>query len=135
MNLVKSNTLKMWILWKMRFWKCEFCQKCEFENVNFVKNENLKMWIFSKMRFWKCEFLDKMWIFAPACISHEFKPVVLYFFTSRRYLHFECTQAWSQLVWQEMEHRWTRLKCHHYYYHLKIVSCLIFEKKSLQNDG
>ena len=28
----------------MRRWKCEFCQKWEFENVNFVKNENLKIW-------------------------------------------------------------------------------------------
>ena len=27
----------MWILWKMWFWKCEFCEKWDFENVNFVK--------------------------------------------------------------------------------------------------
>ena len=36
--------MKMWILSKMRLWKCEFCQK---------------------MIFSKCEFLDKLWIFAP----------------------------------------------------------------------
>ena len=48
----------MWILWKMRFWKCEFCEKWDFENVNFVKNKTLKMWILCKMRFSKCEFLD-----------------------------------------------------------------------------
>ena len=36
------------ILWKMRLWKCEFCEKWDFENVNFVK-----------IRFWKCEFWQK----------------------------------------------------------------------------
>ena len=40
-------------------WKCEFCEKCYFENVNFVKNETLKMWIFRKIIFWKCEFCEK----------------------------------------------------------------------------
>ena len=49
----------MWILWKMRFWKCEFCPKWGFENVNFVKNETFQLWIFLKMRFWKCEFCEK----------------------------------------------------------------------------
>ena len=58
-NLVKNEVLKMWILTKMRFWKCEFCQKWGFENVNFVKNEILKMWILWKMRLWKCEFCQK----------------------------------------------------------------------------
>ena len=28
----------MWILWKMRFWKCEFCEKWDFQNVNFRIN-------------------------------------------------------------------------------------------------
>ena len=51
--------LKMWILWKVRLWKCEFCEKWDLENVNYVKNENLKLWILSKMRFWKCEFCEK----------------------------------------------------------------------------
>ena len=35
----------MWILWKMRLWKCEFSEKCRIENVNFVRNEIFKMWI------------------------------------------------------------------------------------------
>ena len=26
----KNETLKMWILWKMRFWKCEFLDKLRF---------------------------------------------------------------------------------------------------------
>ena len=30
----------------MRFWKCEFCQKWDFVNVNSVTNEIFKMWIF-----------------------------------------------------------------------------------------
>ena len=51
----------MWILWKMRFWKCEFC-----ENVNFGK-----MWILGKVRFSKCEFLEKLWIFAPVCALQD----------------------------------------------------------------
>ena len=29
---------KMWILWKIRLWKCEFCEKWEFQNVNFWIN-------------------------------------------------------------------------------------------------
>ena len=44
----------MWILWKMRLWKC-----------NFVKNYAVEMWILWKMRLWKCEFLDKLRNFAP----------------------------------------------------------------------
>ena len=64
---LKNETLKMWILWKMRFWKCEFIQKWDFQNVNFVKNEIFKMWILWKMRFSKYEFLDKLRIFAPVC--------------------------------------------------------------------
>ena len=28
----------MWILWKMRLWKYEFCEKCDFQNVNFWIN-------------------------------------------------------------------------------------------------
>ena len=35
----------LWILWKMIFSECEFCQKWYFQNVNFVKNETFKMWI------------------------------------------------------------------------------------------
>ena len=46
----------MWILRKMRFCKCEFCEKCEFENVNFVKIEIFKL-----------RYLDKMWILGPLC--------------------------------------------------------------------
>ena len=42
-NFVKNETLKMWISWKMRFPKCEFCEKCHFVNVNLVKNVNF--WI------------------------------------------------------------------------------------------
>ena len=58
-NFVKNETLKMWILWKIRFSKCEFFEKWDFENVNFVKNETLIMWFMWKMRFWKCEFCEK----------------------------------------------------------------------------
>ena len=50
----------MWILWKMRFSKCEFWQKWDFENVNFVKNEILETWILSKMGFSKCESRQKL---------------------------------------------------------------------------
>ena len=89
-NFVKNESLKLWILWKMRFWKCAFCEKWGFENMNFVKNENLKMWILwtrefenvifvknvtlkmwilSNMIFSKCEFSDKLRIFAPVWIT------------------------------------------------------------------
>ena len=67
----------MWILWKMRFWKCEFCEKWDFGNVNFVENKVLKMWILWKMWFSKCEFREKWdfqnvifwinWGFLPQC--------------------------------------------------------------------
>ena len=58
MNFVKNETMQMWILWKMRLCKCEFCEKWDFANVNFVKNETLKMWILWIMRLWiwNCEF-------------------------------------------------------------------------------
>ena len=56
-NFVRNETLKMWVLTKMRFQNCEFCQKWEFEIVNFVKNEILKLWILWKVAFSKCEFL------------------------------------------------------------------------------
>ena len=39
-NFVKYEILKMWFLWKMRLWKCEFCQKCKFENVKFWINQD-----------------------------------------------------------------------------------------------
>ena len=38
-NSLKLDVWKMWILWKMSFWNCEFCEKWILENVNFVKNE------------------------------------------------------------------------------------------------
>ena len=47
----------MWILWKMKLWKCEFCDKWDFKkNVNFVKNE-----IFKNVNFVKNEIF-KVWI-------------------------------------------------------------------------
>ena len=68
-NYPEYDVWKMWILWKIGLWKCEFCEKWDFENVNlvkneilkilnFVKNEILKMWILWKMRRSKCEFSD-----------------------------------------------------------------------------
>ena len=60
-NFVRYDTLEMWILWKLRFWKCEFCEnyffenvnlskKCKFRNVILVKIGNIEMWILPKMR-------------------------------------------------------------------------------------
>ena len=43
-----------------KLWKCELCEKWDFENVNFVKNDILKMWILWKMRLWNCEFCEKI---------------------------------------------------------------------------
>ena len=42
-NFVKIEILKMWILWKLRFWKCEFCEKvglskCEISDKMFLKS-------------------------------------------------------------------------------------------------
>ena len=74
-NFVKNETLEMWILWEMRFWNCEFCEKWDFRNMNFEKNEISEIWIlrkwdlrkvnFLKLGFSMCQFLDKMWISAP----------------------------------------------------------------------
>ena len=52
----------MWIMWKLRFQKCEFCGKWDFKNVNFVKNEILERWILRKLRLQKGEFC-KTWDF------------------------------------------------------------------------
>ena len=38
-NYQEFDVWKMFILWKMRVWKCEFCGKWDFQNVNF--------WIFA----------------------------------------------------------------------------------------
>ena len=57
----------MWILWKMRFSRCYFCEKWDFQDKIFVKNEIfqnaifVKNWLLKcdflwKMRFWKCDF-------------------------------------------------------------------------------
>ena len=80
MNCVTNGIFKMWIWWKMRLWKCEFCEKWDFENVNFVIIKISKMWILWKMRFWQCEFLDKLRIFAPVCLL-----VCLYFELSMKF--------------------------------------------------
>ena len=40
----------MWILWKMRFWNCEFWEKWGFE-ITIVKNEILKLRFLRKMSF------------------------------------------------------------------------------------
>ena len=63
----------------MRFWKCEFWEKWDFEIVNFVKNVILKMWILWKMRVWNCKFCENWdfqnvnfwinWGFLPQCES------------------------------------------------------------------
>ena len=70
----------MWILWKMRLWKCEFCENWDFRIVNFVKNETSEMWILWKMRFQKGEFCKNwdfqcvnFWIkcgFLPQCVRY-----------------------------------------------------------------
>ena len=71
----------MWILSKMIFWKCEFCHKSNFQNVNFVKNDILKIWILRSVRFWKCEFceneISKMWILSKIKLSKNWKFQIL----------------------------------------------------------
>ena len=49
---LKKDILKMWFLWLMWFWNCDFCEKYDFENVIFVKNWLLKMRFCLKMWFW-----------------------------------------------------------------------------------
>ena len=58
-NYQEFDAWKMWILWKLRLWKCELYDKWDFENVSFVKNGTLQLWILGKIRFWKCEFCEK----------------------------------------------------------------------------
>ena len=58
-NFVKTETLKMWTLSKMRLWKYEFCEKWDFEIANFVKNEILELWILWIIIALKREFLDE----------------------------------------------------------------------------
>ena len=58
-NSLDFDNSKVWILWKLWFRKCEFCEKWDFINVNFVKIEILEMRILWKLRFQKCEFCEK----------------------------------------------------------------------------
>ena len=37
-NYQEFDVWKMWILWKMRLWKCEFYEKGDFQNVNVWTN-------------------------------------------------------------------------------------------------
>ena len=57
-NYQEFAVWKMWILWKMRLWDCEFCEKWDIEIMNFEKNETLKMWILWNTRLQKCEFCE-----------------------------------------------------------------------------
>ena len=89
-NYQEFDVWKMWILWKMRFWKCEFCEKWDFENVNFVKNVLLKLWILWKMWFSECEFC-KNWDFQNVnfWINWGFLPqydlhIYIYFFVQMK---------------------------------------------------
>ena len=55
MRFWKCEFCGKWDFEHVIFWclsKCEFCQKWDFLNVNFVEIEILKMWILWKMRFW-----------------------------------------------------------------------------------
>ena len=44
-NYQELDVWKMWILWKMRLWKCEFYENWDFIIVTFVKNEISERWI------------------------------------------------------------------------------------------
>jgi len=83
-NFVKNGTLKMWILWKMRFQKCEFYEKWDFQNVNFVKNCDFKNVNYVKNEiFWiKCGFL-------PPCVLR-----------AKRATFFE-NKSWKTIVFAE----------------------------------
>ena len=63
--LRKMRPLKMWILWKIGLWNCEFYEKLGFENVNFVNNEILKLRFLWKVRFSNCDFWINYAFFAP----------------------------------------------------------------------
>ena len=75
----------MWILWKKWLWKCEFCEKWDFENVNFVKSEIFTMWTLWKVRFSQCDFLKKWGFFAPVwkiiLLLTNFLLIIWHFYT------------------------------------------------------
>ena len=83
---------KIWLFLKMRFWKCKFCEKCDFENVIFVKNVILNMWIWLKNEIlkmwflWKCDFENAA--FVKKC---EFKYV--------NFANFENVNFLKHLTW------------------------------------
>ena len=60
MNFVKNETLKLWILWKIRFWNSEFCQKWDLENVNLVKIK-LRLWNWVSCQKWDFQYVN-FWI-------------------------------------------------------------------------
>ena len=55
----------MWFLWK-----CDFCEKWDFENVNFVTNGISKCEFCEKWAFSKCEFCDK-WDFENVKVKNK----------------------------------------------------------------
>ena len=57
-NSLDFDISKIWILWELRFQKCEFCEKWDYRKVNFVKNEISERWLLWKVRFYKREFCE-----------------------------------------------------------------------------
>ena len=51
-NYQEFDVWKMWILWKIRLWKC-----------GSYKNEASTMWILWKMNLWKCDLFCQKWDF------------------------------------------------------------------------
>ena len=48
-------TFEMWFLWKMWFWKWDFCKKkCETLNEVFAENGFLKTWFLWNIWLWTC---------------------------------------------------------------------------------
>ena len=79
---MKNKTLKLWILSKMRYWKCEFCENWDFKNVNF--------WI-------KCWFLSLCGL--PTCsVSLTLKSCCNFSTFRSKSSHFSCTFCFSREI-------------------------------------
>ena len=122
----------MWIWWKLRFQKCEFCDNWDFKNVNFVQN-----WDFQYVNFWeKCGILpqrvDKTFKIFVIAESFEWALATFHLANSRARrvcrpqtrlgVYFGRGRFWARGWW------WIRCILHYCRRRLYFLSCIRKEK-------
>ena len=100
----------MWILWKMRLWKCEFCEKMRIWNCEFYQK-----WGFDNVNFWiNSEFL-------PQCGLYSFMEKVSQFLRLN-FCTYQIVQKFKQI---QFFWRIQSRVCDQFSNRLSVVLCLL----------